>query len=54
MYVALPRSEYYGDSAPSTPSAGIAPIHSSISLARSENAEFARTVPTFAVVRSTG
>jgi hypothetical protein len=27
MYAALPRSEYYGGSAPSAPSAGIAPIH---------------------------
>jgi hypothetical protein len=26
MYVALPRSEYYGGSAPPAPSAGVAPI----------------------------
>jgi len=26
MFAALPRSEYYGDSAPPAPSAGIAPI----------------------------
>jgi len=26
VYAALPRSEYYGDSVPSAPSAGIAPI----------------------------
>src|ERR1017187_7882624 len=27
VYAALPRSEYYGGSAPPAPSAGVAPIH---------------------------
>jgi hypothetical protein len=37
MHMALPRSEYYGDSVPSAHSAGVAPIHPSISLARSKD-----------------
>src|SRR4030095_17215550 len=39
MYAALPRSEYYDDSAPPAPSAGVAPIPTPFPLAEGENVE---------------
>jgi hypothetical protein len=54
MYAAFPRSEYYGGSAPSAPSAGVAPIPAPATLARVKGVERTRVVPAFTVVRSTG
>ena len=53
MHAALPRSEYYGGSAPPAPSAGVAPIPAS-RPGRAAGVERTRVVPTFAVVRLTG
>src|ERR1019366_3784494 len=52
-YAALPRSEYYGGSAPPAPSAGVAPIHPGLP-GQKTGVERTRMVPTFTVIRSTG
>ena len=53
VYAALPRSEYYGGSAPPAPSAGVAPIHPGLP-GRKTGVERTRMVPAFTVARSTG
>ena len=53
MCAAFPRSEYYGGSAPSAPSAGVAPIRR-LSPWTGSGTERTRMVPTFTAVRSTG
>src|ERR1035437_9108438 len=50
-YAALPRSEYYGGSAPPAPSAGVAPIHPGLP-GQKTGVERTRMVPTFTVIRS--
>src|SRR5215212_8258826 len=54
MYVALPRSEYYGGSAPPAPSAGVAPIPTPTHRLVRWRVERSRAVPVFTAVRSTG
>jgi hypothetical protein len=53
MRPAFPAPEYYGGSAPSAPSAGIAPIRPA-SLAGKRSTERSRTVPAFTADPSTG
>jgi len=54
MFAALPRSEYYGDSAPPAPFGWHRTYPPPVTSGRGAAMERTRTVPTFPAVRSTG